>query len=571
MTLRLLFFLLFIISSPSFAQKKSKTVEERKEWANSVHRKAVLRNDSMLLAEAYYLYGKIEMTVPNNFLKAKLWLLKSLDIVEKRGPGFELARLYNKLGYNELYLKNYQGAFTYYKKAMHAAEAAQIEDAMAEAYWSLTLFFSDNLNTYPDLYNSSVLNPYTNKDSSDYYMMRAEKYVQNKGRSAHIRTLIKLRKEYASTDSLEKIVRRITPKEAKSAVKTSALLILAMRYIETGNLEKALVRLGDAEEAYRQVAYLPGLERTIQLVYIKYYEASGDFQKAYSLLKQVRENDNLLLIRERNGETSDLEKGLETEQEILTKELIELELTLQREKSRLQDKILLFGALFVLFLGATVLLLFMLNRKNRQISRQNALLVQEQNHRFNNNLQAVSDLLTLKSEELDIHEAKTVFGESRLLLQSIAALQKKLYSGDKLVSVDVSQMIPEVVSNGLSAFNLSHVKTHYDLPSAEIHAEDALLLNLILTELTTNACKYALKDLQAPALTLQMNLSGDRINLSFRDNGTTPAETSGRSFGLYLVDLLVKQMQGTYRFYFEEGTVFEMNGKIKILHENTNR
>jgi|GEM_PF-725996 len=571
MTLRLLFFLIFINIFPSFAQNTPKTVEERKEWANSVHRKAVLRNDSALLAEAYYLYGKIEMTVPNNYLKAKLWFLKSLAIVEKRGPSFEECRLYLNLARNELLLKNYHDAFTYYQKGTRIAEATKIEDTMAEAYWSLALFFSDNLNTYPDLDNYMVLNPYINKDSADYYMIKAEKYAQKDGRSRYIPIWVKLHKEYASTDSLEKVVRELTPSETKNTVKTSALLILARRYIETGNLDKARTRLKDAEEAYRLIFFSPQLHRNILLTYIRYYEASGDFQKAYSLLKQVRENDNLLLIRERNGETSDLEKGFETEQEALTKELIELELTLQQEKGRLQDKILLFGALFILFLGATVILLFILNRKNRQISRQNALLVQEQNHRFNNNLQAVSDLLTLKSEELDIHEAKTVFGESRLLLQSIAALQKKLYSGDKLVSVDVSQMIPEVVSNGLSAFNLSHVKTHYDLPSAEIHAEDALLLNLILTELTTNACKYALKDLQAPALTLQMNLSGDRINLSFRDNGTTPAETSGRSFGLYLVDLLVKQMQGTYRFYFEEGTVFEMNGKIKILHENTNR
>ncbi|MCD8540728.1 MAG: sensor histidine kinase [Leadbetterella sp.] len=571
MTLRLLFFLVCITISPSFAQNKPKTVEERKEWANSVHRKAILRNDSMLLAEAYYLYGKIEMTIPNNYLKAKLWFLKSLAIAEKRSPNFEEFRLYLNLARNELLLKNYHDAFKYYQKGVHTAEATKIGDSIAEAYWALAIFFSDNLNIYPGLDNSLVLNPYINKDSADYYMMKAEKYAQKNGRSRYIPTLVKLHRGYASTDSLERVVRELTPRETKNTVKTTALLILALRYIETGNLEKARMRLEDAEKANQLIFFSPQLHRNILLTYIRYYEASGEFQKAFTLLKEIREKDYTLLVRERNGEISDLKKGFETGQEALAKEVIEMELKLQQEKSRLQDRILLFGLLFILFLGATVVLLYILNRKNRQISRQNALLVKEQNHRFNNNLQAVSDLLTLKSEELDIHGAKTVFGESRLLLQSIATLQKKLYSGDKLVSVEPAQMIPEVVKNGLNAFNLAHVKTEYDLSPAEIHAEDALLLNLVITELTTNACKHALKNTPDPGVRVRMNVSGDHFHFTFRDNGTAPFETSGRSFGLYLVDLLVKQMQGTYRFYFDQGTVFEMHAKIKILHENTHR
>lgn len=557
--------MLFFTVFPSSAQNTPKTVEERKEWANRVHRKAILKNDSLLLAEAYYLYGKIEMSIPNNYLKARLWFLKSLSILETGKPGFELTRLYLRLGQNELLLKNYEEALTYFKKGIRAAEATQDEDTMAEAYWSLSLFYSPRAFPYPHLNETMAFNPYLNKDSAACYQAKAEKYARPEGRSALILETIKLFKEDMPTAGLEKETEKIGPELAKSSVKTVAHLNLAQRYAREGNLEKARAQIAAAEEAYSRISFSPLLEKSILMTYIDYYEASGNFQKAYSLLKELRQKDHALLVRERNGEISDLEKSFKTGQETLAKELIEMELKLQREKGRLQDKILFFGALSILLLGATVVLLFLLNRKNRQISRQNALLVQEQNHRFNNNLQAVSDLLTLKSEELDIHEAKTVFGESKLLLQSVAALQKKLYSGDKLVSVTLSQMIPEVVDNSLRAFNLTHVKTQYDLPAAEIHAEDALLLNLIITELTTNACKYAFKGTPDPVLSIRMSLSGERLELTFRDNGTSPAQASGRSFGLYLVDLLVKQMQGSYRFYFEEGTVFEMNGRIKTV------
>lgn len=571
MTLRPVLFLIFITFSPSFAQNTPKTVEERKEWANSVYKKAILKNDSMLLAEAYYLYGKIEMIIPNNYVKAKLWFLKSLDILEKRGPGFDLARLYLKLSHNELFLKNFREAFLYTQKAVQTAEAAQNEDMLAETCWALALFYSGGSYSGSLLDETLALGPYTNKDSTLYYTQKAEKAARPDGRSSFVLSAIKLHNERTNTAGLEKLVKEISPGVAKSTFKAIVLLKLAETYIEEGNLNKAYTRLKDAQEVYRHISYFPYLERNISLIHIKYYEASGNFQKAYSLLKEVREKDHALLVQERNGEISDLESGFDATQKKLAAELIEMELNLQREKGRLQDRILLFVTLFIMFLVATVALLYLLNRKNRQISRQNALLVQEQNHRFNNNLQTVSDLLSLKSEELDAREAKMVFGESKLLLQAISTLQKKLYSGDKLVSVDAHLMIPEVVSNVLDAFNLTHIKMHYDLPPAEIHAEDALLLNLILTELTTNACKYAFKNANEPALNIAMNLSGDRADLTFRDNGTTPAETSGQSFGLYLVDLLVKQMQGTYRFSYDHGVVFEMKCKIRILHENTDR
>lgn len=572
----LLLFLIFFWNAaiPAPAQKPwknnniPKTVEESKEWANSVYKKAILKNDSMLLAEAYYLYGKNEMNIYNNYVKAKQWLLKSLDILEKRDPGFDLARLYTKLGTNELFLKNYREAYSFFLKGARTAEAARNKDAMAAAYWSLALLYSGGVDTNSSLDEILIFSPYTNKDSTSYYMEKAGKAAQAEGRSSVILSAIKLYKERTNTAGLEKLVKGISPEIAKSTFKVTTLLRLAENYIEEGNLEMAYIRLRDAEENYRQISYHPSIERTIRLIYIKYHEASGNWQKAYSLLKEVREADHALLVKERNGDISDLENSFEAEQEKLTAELVEMELALQREKARLQGWILLLAAFFIVLLIVSLGLLYLLNRKNRQISLQNALLVQEQNHRFNNNLQTVSNLLTLKSDQLNTIDAQTVLDESKLLIQAIAALQKKLYSGDKLVSVELQQLIPEVVNNVLGVFNMTQVKTRYDLMPAEVYADDALNLNLIFTELTTNACKYAFSSVVEPALEIEMTVSGDDARFIFRDNGnaTWPngsSETSSPSFGLFLVKHLVKQLQGAHRFLSDNGTVFEMNCKLR--------
>lgn len=41
------------------AQNRSKTEAERRAWADQVYKEAILSHDSMKLAEAYYLMGKI--------------------------------------------------------------------------------------------------------------------------------------------------------------------------------------------------------------------------------------------------------------------------------------------------------------------------------------------------------------------------------------------------------------------------------------------------------------------------------------------------------------------------------
>jgi two-component sensor histidine kinase len=534
-----------------FFPNTPKTVEDRIDWANSVYKKAILKNDSLLLAEAYYLFGKYEFVVKKDYLKTKYWFLKSLAIQEKMRPGSELSRINLWLGYNEALVNNYDGCLNYSHKASKIAEVAQDERAMANSYMQLSVFYAQNLK-------------YLNKDSAKIY---ADKARISATKSKHTGILTALNLNNASLENstniqeLENAVRKVAPSEQKATFKVASLLKLAQIYIDNNNLDFAESRLKEAKEANKKISYFYDMEKLIETTEINLLAKKGNFKPAYFLLENLRKKE----VDNWDQERLKVVHSMQDQLKMLIAENQETEISLHRDNILLQRKFLWISGFLIAVSLITAGLFFLLSRKNRQISKQNALLVQEQNHRFNNNLQTISSLLTLKSNELNTADAKTVFSESKLLIQAIASLQRKLYSSDKLVSVDLHHLIPEVVSEVLAAFNMSKVKTIFEIPPIEVYADDALNLNLIFTELTINACKHAFNTTSEPLLKISMNATDEQIEFCFRDNGSEKVNYSTQSFGMFLIKQLVKQMQGSHKFYYDNGTVCEVKCKVKIL------
>ena len=69
--------ILIIFSFPVLSQTNSPLENEKIRYANSVLKTAIENNDSLNLAEAYYLFGKIESS-KYNFQKSNEWLYKAL-------------------------------------------------------------------------------------------------------------------------------------------------------------------------------------------------------------------------------------------------------------------------------------------------------------------------------------------------------------------------------------------------------------------------------------------------------------------------------------------------------------
>jgi two-component sensor histidine kinase len=208
------------------------------------------------------------------------------------------------------------------------------------------------------------------------------------------------------------------------------------------------------------------------------------------------------------------------------------------------------------------------------------VLLKEQNHRVKNNMQIVSSLLNLQSRRLTDETAKRAIEESRLRVQSMAILHRRLYDGDELAEVKLADFLEEVATNSLRAFGYGNIVTQFAIDEVSLVADKAISLGLIVNELVTNACKYAFGYVNEPLLMIRCQKQDHAVLLTVADNGPGlsdwreadshkgPVEiVRKKSFGMTLIQAQVAQLDGTYSFQTGlddslTGTVFRLEFTI---------
>jgi two-component sensor histidine kinase len=203
--------------------------------------------------------------------------------------------------------------------------------------------------------------------------------------------------------------------------------------------------------------------------------------------------------------------------------------------------------------------LYRLSRKNRRMSDHNARLVSEQSHRVKNHLQAVQNLLSLQAIRLHDETARQAIAESQHRVQAIALLHQRLYDQPLTGAVvDLSVYLQDVVRQVLTAYGYLALQPTYHLVPLTLAPDEALPVGIILNEVLTNACKYALASTSTPILGISTAHRNGHFQLEVRDNGPgfSPAFGQSVSYGLRLVRLQTDQLRGTCHFHQDHGTTF---------------
>lgn len=207
--------------------------------------------------------------------------------------------------------------------------------------------------------------------------------------------------------------------------------------------------------------------------------------------------------------------------------------------------------------GVWVLRLLRRDAKRRDeleaANETNVLLFREIHHRVKNNLQSVQSLVRMQ----DMPKNAKIDLQSRL--SAMAAMHEHIYRNDKYEDIDAHELVPVVVDEVAHAYGADST-LRYDVDHAVIDRDHITPLSLLLSELVTNAFKYAFPDGRKGTILVKLtDLGGGRCKLCVSDDGigigTVPQ--SPTSMGLRLVRGVVSQMGGSYAFITEEGTRFE--------------
>lgn len=555
---------LFIVCIPAYqAMTQSQPIKspyERLLETQKDYEAAIKQGDSLEVAEMCYRMGKRYAGL-KNFTKAQEWFLRALRIREPLGPSEDIGKIY-------IQIAGFQSYFPNTAKTLHYTYMAYINFRAGKS-WRSQMETNKLLgHLHIVAWESRRPLPYSKAtgslDSAVYYAeqcLQAAKKVANPvdvgAAYGFLSGIWKLKNNpQKSSEYRQKELDIYTT--AKLA--NNLMDVYVKLSIELLKQNKPLSAKQWLDKARPLTARISNnlIHEELAEAYALYYEQIGDWKMAFQYQKKSRQLKNQEL-------TDQFNQAIQNSFLLDEHEKKQAEFKAQQKEMALKNKLSLVLAILFIGAGMAGVLFYRLFIKYKKISALNADLVKEQDHRTKNNLQSVSSLLSLQLNQLTDPVAVRALEESVMRVDAMLLLHRELYQGEKLIEVNLKKYIPDLIKSVLRSYDLEQTKVVYEVQDHWLHADNAIPLGLILNELVTNACKYALPNHPDPALTIHCYHNAGRVFLRVADNGPgfmAPSDTT--TFGLRLISILMRKLKATGQFHTEAGCCFELNFSDKV-------
>jgi two-component sensor histidine kinase len=202
------------------------------------------------------------------------------------------------------------------------------------------------------------------------------------------------------------------------------------------------------------------------------------------------------------------------------------------------------------------------NTRLSALVAEREMLLVEVNHRAKNSLAIAASLLAIQGRRQPDPDVRALFEEAQDRLNAMARVHDLLSKSEKAQRVDVSVYVADMCAA------LRPITENDDRISLEATMEDGILvdadtavpLGIVLTELVTNAVKYAFPAPRSGTILVQARRSRPGwIDLVVRDNGIGISQLREGSLGYGLVRSLVQQIRGEIDIRNEAGLVVTLS------------
>jgi two-component sensor histidine kinase len=183
----------------------------------------------------------------------------------------------------------------------------------------------------------------------------------------------------------------------------------------------------------------------------------------------------------------------------------------------------------------------------RQALDRQQLLIKEVNHRVNNSLSIVASMLHLHASGAESNEVRYELRQASSRIAAIARAHQRLYKSDRIDTLDLGAYLTEVCKDLADSMPSCEVNVSAE-EGIEIRTDRAIPAVLLVSELITNAAKYAYPAGNCRVWVTLSRAPKDNVLISVRDEGVGLPPTfeikSGRRLGMRLVGSFSQQLQG---------------------------
>ena len=183
-------------------------------------------------------------------------------------------------------------------------------------------------------------------------------------------------------------------------------------------------------------------------------------------------------------------------------------------------------------------------------SNENETLIKEVHHRVKNNLQIITSLLRMQSNELEHDDSKIHFDEAIKRVMTMSLIHQKLYQNRDLSEIHLKNYLENLTQELTQFMEEDQMTITTNIHVDKVGMKTIVPLGLLINELVSNSIKYVIPQKEFVQIFVNFESIDDGYLLTYQDNGSWEeendlSENESTGFGTELIEILTEQMEGT--------------------------
>ena len=188
------------------------------------------------------------------------------------------------------------------------------------------------------------------------------------------------------------------------------------------------------------------------------------------------------------------------------------------------------------------------NVRLERLAAKQAILLREMNHRIGNSLQLITSMIRLQASSTQDQDARNVLRQAAERVIAVAQVHQRLYTSDDVRYVQMQPYLTQLLAEQQTAAAEQGGDLTLEVEDRRLTTDQAISVGIVVSELVTNALKYAYPDTGGPIRVRFAVLPDGKCELVVEDNGVGPGNSDdikGTGVGGRIVDAMARSLGAT--------------------------